>query len=167
LSVQQPGRERFADRTRRFNRPNEQERESGGVAVCWNCDRDVGLRLRFHEAARSAGHEEQFTLPAACHAGGRGFESRRSRLSKCLQIDGLCCLIRRGLSTRGPIVARWLNSKRPANNTFAGQACSRSHEQERVSRDDPGARSLPGQANQPGPESSCCEVHKRRAGRSR
>jgi hypothetical protein len=26
------------------------------------------------------------TLELACHAGGRGFESRRSRFSKCLQI---------------------------------------------------------------------------------
>ncbi len=31
---------------------------------------------------------------SACHAGGRGFESRRSRLSKCLQTRGLCCLFR-------------------------------------------------------------------------
>jgi hypothetical protein len=30
----------------------------------------------------------------ACHAGGRGFESRRSRLSKCLQRRTCCCLLR-------------------------------------------------------------------------
>ena len=34
---------------------------------------------------------------SACHAGGRGFESRRSRLSKCLQISTSCCLIRLNL----------------------------------------------------------------------
>ena len=31
----------------------------------------------------------------ACHAGGRGFESRRSRLSKFLQTGIFCCLSRR------------------------------------------------------------------------
>jgi hypothetical protein len=34
---------------------------------------------------------------AACHAGGRGFESRRSRLSKRLQNGMLCCLNRQSL----------------------------------------------------------------------
>jgi hypothetical protein len=35
------------------------------------------------------------SLEQACHAGGRGFESRRSRLSKCLQMNILRCLLRR------------------------------------------------------------------------
>ena len=50
------------------------------------------------------------TLEVACHAGGRGFESRRSRCLKCLQIGELCCLVRRGGWHRGPIP--W--PKRPA-----------------------------------------------------
>jgi hypothetical protein len=55
----------------------------------------------------------------ACHAGGRGFESRRSRLSKCLQIGTLCCRLRNVRSLCGPNVARCLNGKRPANRHSA------------------------------------------------
>jgi hypothetical protein len=40
---------------------------------------------------------------SACHAGGRGFESRRSRLLKCLQTGTSCCLSRRSNLLRGPI----------------------------------------------------------------
>ena len=71
-------------------------------------------------------------MEQACHAGGRGFESRRSRLEKCLQIATTSCPTRRKDALRGPIVARCLSSKRPANSNFATWACSRSHEQERV-----------------------------------
>ncbi len=40
----------------------------------------------------------------ACHAGGCGFESRRCRVSKCLQKGTLCCRLRRTFSPRGPNV---------------------------------------------------------------
>jgi hypothetical protein len=54
---------------------------------------------------------------AACHAGGRGFESGRSRFSKCLQIGEWCCLSRRSSlilwPNRGPL------SKVPANMIFS------------------------------------------------
>jgi hypothetical protein len=40
---------------------------------------------------------------SACHAGGRGFESRRSRLLKCLQIGTSRCRDRRAATSRGPI----------------------------------------------------------------
>jgi hypothetical protein len=39
----------------------------------------------------------------ACHAGGRGFESRRSRLLKYLQISKFGCLLRRDLSFSWPV----------------------------------------------------------------
>ena len=39
----------------------------------------------------------------ACHAGGRGFESRRSRLPKCLQMSDSCCRHRRVFSLSWPI----------------------------------------------------------------
>ena len=38
-----------------------------------------------------------------CHAGGRGFESRRSRLPKCLQMSDSCCRHRRVFSLSWPI----------------------------------------------------------------
>jgi hypothetical protein len=40
---------------------------------------------------------------SACHAGGRGFESRRSRLYKYLQIGCFCCLPATSLRTPRPI----------------------------------------------------------------
>src|SRR6266516_1471235 len=45
------------------------------------------------EASRSAGGA-RLAQPVR-HAGGRRFESRRSRHAKCLQISVLCCLHRR------------------------------------------------------------------------
>ena len=47
----------------------------------------------------------------ACHAGGRGFESRRSRLLKCLQVGILRCLLRRIFSRGGPNVSQRLGAK--------------------------------------------------------
>jgi hypothetical protein len=64
---------------------------------------------------------------SACHAGGRGFESRRSRLSKCLQISRTRCLVRREISLRGP--NPW--SKRPiqnaCNSAISQRSCIRLH----------------------------------------
>ena len=58
---------------------------------------------------------------SACHAGGRGFESRRSRLSKCLQIGSLCCLFRRSLSCSRPSRGPRSENKNPANSDFASE----------------------------------------------
>ena len=57
----------------------------------------------------------------ACHAGGRGFESRRSRLLKCLQIGSLCCLFRRSLSCSRPSRGPRSENKNPANSDFASE----------------------------------------------
>ncbi len=50
-----------------------------------------------NEAVQSNSSPRVVALDSACHAGGRGFESRRSRSSrtKNLQIAMLCCLVRR------------------------------------------------------------------------
>jgi hypothetical protein len=53
----------------------------------------------------------------ACQAGGRGFESRRSRLSKCLQISIFVVIAGAGSrlvgQTRGPNIQRQTPAKRP------------------------------------------------------
>ena len=67
----------------------------------------------------------------ACHAGGRGFESRRSRLSKCLQIGTLCCHFGRGRVPHGPIPWPKRLLQMPAKKRGRRHACVRSHERER------------------------------------
>ena len=67
----------------------------------------------------------------ACHAGGRGFESRRSRLLKCLQVGILRCLLRRIFSRGGPNVVPASRSKMPANGDFADRLVAASREQKR------------------------------------
>jgi hypothetical protein len=61
---------------------------------------------------------------SACHAGGRGFESRRSRPPKSLQISQLCCRSGRGRSICGPIRGPNVWRKMPAKWLFHGRACS-------------------------------------------
>jgi hypothetical protein len=90
--------------------------------------------------------EDRDAACAACHAGGRGFESRRSRFLKCLQIGTLRCPIRIETSLRGPIAARCLCSKMPGNWHFATELVIRWHKQNRVSGLSP-AGSLPSQTN--------------------
>jgi hypothetical protein len=70
-------------------------------------------------------------LVPVCHAGGRGFESRRSRLSKCLQI-GMSVVrpdARRSLvaQSRGPNAL----PTSPANKHCRCKACVWSHERTR------------------------------------
>jgi len=60
------------------------------------------------------------TIEVACHAGGRGFESRRSRLSKCLQIGDLCCPYRHGRHRLWPNRSPPPFGKVPANDNFSG-----------------------------------------------
>ena len=68
----------------------------------------------------------------ACHAGGRGFESRRSRLETPLQISNFCCRSRHqsGVlwSIRGPSLRR----KVPANRVFRSPLVRRSHKHNQV-----------------------------------
>jgi hypothetical protein len=68
------------------------------------------------------------SLEVACHAGGRGFESRRSRRLKCLQISTSCCQKRRGAKPRGPNPWPKRFAKRPANGALRPRVCSRSHD---------------------------------------
>ncbi len=72
---------------------------------------------------------------SACHAGGRGFESRRSRRLKCLQISTLCCQKRRGAKPRGPNPWPKRFAKRPANGALRPRVCSRSHDLNQVTSD--------------------------------
>ena len=68
----------------------------------------------------------------ACHAGGRGFESRRSRLETPLQISTFCCRSRHQSgdlwSNRGPSRRR----KVPANRIFPSTLVRRSHKHSQV-----------------------------------
>jgi hypothetical protein len=67
----------------------------------------------------------------ACHAGGRGFESRRSRLFKCLQIG--ISVVRSDAPVRLVAQSRGPNAlpKSPANGHLAATSCVRSHERKR------------------------------------
>jgi hypothetical protein len=79
-------------------------------------------RSRMNRAIPRQSSSTVVTLEPGCHAGGRGFESRRSRLLKCLQTGIFRLLVRRGTraigqqtgstSTRG---RRLVAHKLPAN----------------------------------------------------
>jgi len=69
---------------------------------------DFSPKSPANDVVRS-GSSTTYAVPdSACHAGGRGFESRRSRFSKCLQIGTSCCLFGRSncsvAQSRGPNV---------------------------------------------------------------
>jgi len=55
----------------------------------------------------------------ACHAGGRGFESRRSRLLKCLQTGTSCCLIRRPQCVSWPNPVAQSSREKPCKWPFS------------------------------------------------
>src|SRR6266508_1574627 len=61
------------------------------------------------------------SVEQACHAGGRAFESRRSRPRKFLQIDRLCCLVGRGNRTRGPNLWSKHLSEKPCKHAISGK----------------------------------------------
>jgi hypothetical protein len=62
-----------------------------------------GMKEPANEGVQRRSSSDVVVPDSACHAGGRGFESRRSRLSKCLQTGTFCCLIRRLHRARGRI----------------------------------------------------------------
>jgi hypothetical protein len=65
-----------------------------------------GPQRRMHRAIARQSSPIVASLEHACHAGGRGFESRRSRLSKCLHLGRLCCPSGREQWAGGPIKRR-------------------------------------------------------------
>jgi len=107
-------------------------------------------RRRFESPARPGNPRRSPPKPArprpACHAGGRGFESRRSRLAKCLQIGTKCCLSGLGRCSSWPTHGPAHLSKLPANSDFAealvigGTTSNRSSAAEEA--DDAGATGL-------------------------
>jgi hypothetical protein len=83
---------------------------------------------------------------AACHAGGRGFESRRSPLSKCLERGAICCPVRRYGGARGhswPIA--WIETSLQTGD-FLCKSVLRSHERERFISPLRGSRAREGAA---------------------
>jgi hypothetical protein len=74
--------------------------QSEGIPPAGHADRTpTAPRPRWTKVKPGTGVEKG----ECCPAGGRGFESRRSRLSKWLQMDELRCLLRHDSSTSWPI----------------------------------------------------------------
>ncbi len=64
---------------------------------------DPGSKCPANEPVRRSSSPGVVVPDSACHAGGRGFASRRFRLSKCLHLGRLCCPSGREQWAGGPI----------------------------------------------------------------
>jgi hypothetical protein len=84
------------------------KRRGGGLAQPCGAEVTPRRQVPANDLVRRSSSPSVVVPESACHAGGRGFESRRSRASKCLQIGACCCLLRRpscsSWPTRGPLL---------------------------------------------------------------
>jgi hypothetical protein len=105
---------RLTSRLTTFRGPLVAQTSIGRLAQPRGAESASGRKMPANSPVRRHSSPGVVVPDSACHAGGRGFESRRSRLLKCLQIGTLCCQERRAARSRGP---------NPWPKRFAQKAC--------------------------------------------
>jgi hypothetical protein len=102
-SVKHEARDGSLSLETRFRGPLVAQTSAGRLAQPCGAESAAGQKVPANARVQRRSSSGVVVPDSACHAGGRGFESRRSRPSKCLQTGTFCCPIRRLNRARGPI----------------------------------------------------------------